>query len=282
MGLLAGGIAAGPLRAGPAPQRVAVLDWSMLETLVALGQMPVAAAELVRFRETAVEPALDAEVIDLGLRGAPNFELMHLVGPDLILSSPYYARHRAALERIAPVMSLRVFQPGVPPLPPALDALDALGARLGRQAEARAARAAAEAEFDTLAARLARFADRPTYVVNIGDARHFRAFGFDSMFGNVLDRLGLPNAWASASRFSFSAPVPIEALAERPEARIVIVSDVPVAARQGLATSVLWAALEPVRAGRLSRLGNVNPHGGVCAARRFARLLAGALEAGAA
>ncbi|WP_198670435.1 ABC transporter substrate-binding protein [Oceanicella sp. SM1341] len=282
LGLLATGLAVSrapaAAGAGPAP-RVAALDWSMLETLVALGVEPVAAAELLRFREDAVEPALPPSVVDIGLRGAPNFELLHLVGPDLILSSPYYTRHLAALERIAPVMSLPFFVPGEPPLPKALDALGALGARLGREAAARAARAGAEAEFDRLAARLAPFATRPTYVINLGDARHFRAFGADSMFGNVLDRLGLPNAWTSASRFSFAAPVPLEELAARPEARIVIVSDIPPAARAGLETSVLWASLPPVREGRVCRLANVNPHGGIFAARRFARLLAAALEA---
>ena len=44
---------------------LATLDWALLETLLAMDIVPVAAAELVLFREVAVEPAVPASVIDL-------------------------------------------------------------------------------------------------------------------------------------------------------------------------------------------------------------------------
>ena len=100
--LLAAGL---PLRAGVGP-RLAAIDWAMLETATALGHMPVAAAELIRFRADVGVPAIPDTVTDLGLRGAPNFELLQLVRPTLILSSPYYTRYQARMEAIAPVLSL--------------------------------------------------------------------------------------------------------------------------------------------------------------------------------
>jgi len=269
-------MAAGRAFAAPQP-RIAAIDWAMLETVIALGIMPVAATELIQFRKDAVEPVIPEDVVDLGLRGTPNFELLHLLAPDLILISPFYTRHQAALERIAPIISLPFYIRGEPPFAKALAAVTALGEKLGRQEQATAVLADIAARLESRKQALARFAERPTYLVNVGDARHVRVFGADSMFGDVLSRLGLPNAWSDRSRYTFAAPVPIENLSAVNDARIVVISEVPVEARSGLWNSMIWNSLEPVRAGRVLMLDNINPYGGVLAGMRFARLLEEAL-----
>lgn len=270
---------AAPLaRAADAP-RLAAIDWGMLETAIAIGHMPVAACELARFREDAVEPVIPPDVTDLGLRGAPNLELLQLLRPDLILSSPYYTEIAPRLETIAPVLSLPFYVPGEPPLPKAIAALHLLAARIGDPEAGRRAEAETEADFARRAAALAGFAARPFLVVEIGDARHVRVFGArDSLFGDTLARIGLRNAWTDATQFSFSAPVPLESLARYEDAWLVVVGGVPVTAREGIARSVLWRRLGPVAGDRVLELPNVYGFGGVLAARRFARLLAAALE----
>lgn len=274
----AGAIGAAPaVLAGRAP-RLAAIDWAMLETAIALGHMPVAGCELIRFRADAIAPALPAGMTDLGLRGAPNFELLHLMRPDLILSSPYYTRHAARMTGIAPVLSLTFFEPGVPPLPRALAALADLAQALEDPATGAAAIARTEAAFDALARRARHFADRPVMLIDMGDARHFRAFGADSLYGNTLQRLGLRNAWPDVTRFSFAAPVPLDRLADLPDCRFVLVSPVPLMAAAQLQRSALWNALPEVRAGRVLQLAPSNPFGAVPAALRFADLLIGALE----
>ena len=60
---------------------------------------------------------------------------------------------------------------------------------------------ASPAELD----RLAPLRARPVYIVQIGDARHFRAFGPDSMFGNVAALLGLENAWTAPTETTASS-----------------------------------------------------------------------------
>ena len=275
--MLAAGL---PLQAAPAAPRLAAIDWAMLETAVALGHMPVAACELIRFRADAVEPAIAAEVVDLGLRGAPNFELLQLTRPDLILTSPYYTRYEDRLASLAPVLNLPFHIPAEPPLPKAFAALHALAEAIGDPQAAVHAEARAEAELDRRSAGLSDFADRPVCLVNIGDARHLRAFGFDSLFGSTLGRLGLRNAWTEGTQFSFLAPVPVERLATMPDARLVIVGAVPPEARRALNRSVLWQALPQVAEKRVYHLPEVNAFGGVPAALRFARLLSQALAAG--
>ncbi|MBC8718860.1 iron-siderophore ABC transporter substrate-binding protein [Ochrobactrum sp. Marseille-Q0166] len=278
LGLLAALALPNVARANPFP-RIAAIDWAMLECLVALGVTPIAATELIRFREDAVEPQLPASVVDLGLRGSPNFELLYLLKPDLILSSPFYTRYEEAMKSIAPIMSLPFYVRGESPYEKALQAVTALGDKLELSARASGV-IEAQAKFIAEAKQVLKpFASRPTYLINIGDARHFRAFGNDSMFGDVLERLGLPNAWTDRSRFTFAAPVPLENLAANPDARIIIISDIPVESRNSLRNSVIWQSLKPVRDGRVYMVDNISPYGGLTAGLRFARLLSQALQA---
>ncbi|WBU53942.1 ABC transporter substrate-binding protein [Paracoccus sp. SCSIO 75233] len=269
-----------PLRAARPAPRLAAIDWAMLETAVALGHMPVAACELIRFRQDAVEPVIPENVTDLGLRGAPNFELLQLTRPDLILTSPYYTQYQTRLERLAPVVNLPFFEPGQPPLPKAFAALDGLAAAIDDLPAARRASDDANAALDAIARELTPWQDRPVCLVNIGDARHMRVFGFDSLFGSTLDRLGLANAWQGGTSFSFMAPVPIQRLAEMPEARLINIGTIPPEAQRGLRRSVLWQALPQVAEGRVHQLPDINAFGAVPSALRFARLLAGAMASG--
>jgi len=40
------------------PERVAVVDWALLETMLAIGVVPAAASELIQYRALVVEPEL--------------------------------------------------------------------------------------------------------------------------------------------------------------------------------------------------------------------------------
>ena len=271
-----------PAAARTAATRVAAIDWGMLETLLALGIEPVAATELMQFRKIAVEPAVPQSVVDLGLRGAPNYELLLTVAPDLIVISNFYEYQRPMLERIAPVFAQTVYEAGVPPYPLAEAAALALGERLGRQAEAKSYVDDTAREIAQLRNVLPRASTRPAFVISLGDSRHFRAFGRDAMFGDVLTRLGIENAWTDETSYSAAAPVGLEALARVPEASILIVSPLPADVGRSLPTNALWNALPAVRQNRVTVLEPVNHFGCLPSARRFARLATAALAGHAA
>lgn len=266
-----------PLPARAAGLRVATVDWSVLETLLALEAPPVAAPELRQFREVAVEPQVPAGVTDLGLRGTVNFELLLLSRPELIYSSSFYVSSEPRLRRIAPVESFSIYAPGRAPYEPAVAMTRSIGERLGIAARAERYIAETEAELATLRERLKPHAARPVIPVNLGDTRHFRVFGADSMFGEVLKRLGLANAWTDQTSYSAMAPIGLEALVRVPDAFVALIPPVPPGAMRTLAASAFWNALPNLRDGRLLELGSINPYGGLPAARRFARLLAEAL-----
>jgi len=261
-----------------ATSRLAVIDWGILETVLALGAAPIAATELIQFRSLVVEPAVPASVSDLGLRGSPNYELLRTLAPDLIVISGFYEYQRPLLERIAPVLSLQVYEAGQKPYGLAETSMVALGGRIGRSGEAARFVEDVATELARHRAVLASKAPRSAFIISLGDSRHFRAFGLDSMFGDVLERLGFANAWTDTTSYSAAAPVGIEALARNPDASIIIIAPVPPQVRRGLADNALWNALPAVRQGRVSVLEPVNHFGGLPSARRFARLLAEAMQ----
>lgn len=266
-----------PARAAPPALRLAAVDWAMLETALALGAAPVAASELVLFKKAAIEPAVPEGVADLGLRGALNYEQLLAVRPDLILISPWYENRAAAFSRIAPVASFMIYETGRSPFEAALAATRALGARIGRVAEAERVTERAEAELAAVRQRVARFAGRPVLLINLADARHFRVFGADAMFGDVAKRLGLDLAWAAPTRFGAYPTVGVEALAGMTDAIAVNIGPTPPSALAEMRESPLWRAMPPVAAGRFVEIAAVNPYGALPAALRFARLLANGL-----
>ncbi|MGO8098079.1 ABC transporter substrate-binding protein [Rhizobium leguminosarum] len=257
--------------------RVATLDWALLETLLAIGANVVAATELRQFREVAVTPDVPATTADLGLRGTPNFEVLRFARPDLIFNSNFYAWADERMRGVAPVESHAIYKPGESPFALAEQATLAIGERLQLTA-ARQLTEELAARLDRYRALLAAGDGRPVIPINLGDARHFRVFGSDSMFGEVLKRVGLSNAWQAQTSYSAAAPVGIEILASMAEAWIVMIPPQPADALATLATSSFWNALPAVREKRVLMLGSINPYGALPAAGRFADLLAEGLQ----
>ena len=255
-----------------APQRAAFIDWALLETALALGVTPAAASELIQYRSLVVEPPLPETVADLGLRGSPSFEMLRQVAPDVIVISQFYEYQRSQLERIAPVLSLPVYEAGIPPYALVEDSTLKLGEAFGIADTARRYVDEVALEIEIGRQVLAPYRARPFFVINLGDSRHFRAFGGDSMFGDVLGRLGLENAWTYTTSYSAAAPVGIEALARVPEAGIIIVEPSPPEVARGLSRNAIWNALPAVKAGRVASIAPVSHFGGLPSARRFARL----------
>ncbi len=68
--------------------RVAALNWSSAEALVALGIEPVGVADPKGYSDWVRAPQLPNGVTDLGTRGEPNLELLHQLKPTLIITSP--------------------------------------------------------------------------------------------------------------------------------------------------------------------------------------------------
>ncbi|MGP6248994.1 ABC transporter substrate-binding protein, partial [Aeromonas salmonicida subsp. salmonicida] len=91
--------------------RIATVDWTIAETLLALGVTPLAVGDVSAYRAWVGEPLLPADVVDIGLRAQPNRELLAELKPDRILISPLAAPLAPTLSRIAPVQSIALYDP---------------------------------------------------------------------------------------------------------------------------------------------------------------------------
>ncbi|WP_458526839.1 ABC transporter substrate-binding protein [Onishia taeanensis] len=266
--------------ADPTP-RLATLDWTLAETLMALGAAPAAVAQVDAYHAWVGEPSLPPTVKDLGLRAQPSLERLARLAPDHILISPMFANLTPRLERIAPVSPFSFHSPDKPVWPQLLTMTRRLAELSGREA---AGEALIDATRSGLAQRATALAARPDtaaeplLVVQFMDARHVRVFGDHGLYQAVIERLGLTNAWqGNTNAWGFSV-VGLETLADI-DARLVVVEPLPVGVAAALADSGLWQALPSVRHDRVIHLPPVWSAGGLPAARRFADALAEALMA---
>ncbi|WP_349369058.1 ABC transporter substrate-binding protein [Salinarimonas sp.] len=265
---------AATLARASSPERIASLDYGAATTLLALGLPPVAVADAADWDVWVVDPALPAGIVDLGDDLEPNMELLAAIRPELILLTPYLAPLAPTLERIAPVMTLTIYAEDGRPLARAEAQTLELAARIGRIDAARAFLAEADATFAALRARLAGIAVPPLALVNFMDARHARVFGRHGLYQDVLDRLGLVNAWSGPTNFWGFRTIGIEELSRVPDAAALVAFEpVPPAILPTLRASPLWRALPFVRENRVSTLPGVLMFGMVPSALRFARLL---------
>lgn len=258
--------------------RVASMDWALTETMLALGHAPLAIVAAVDWNRFVVEPPLPAGVADLGLQQEINLELLASLEPNLILSSPFLSNLEPALQRIAKTVQLSIFERGTLPLGQPRFLAEQLGSILNREALARSNLTLAEQKFSDYRKRIAALAPLPVLLVNFIDARHVRVYGGNGLFQNVLDRLGVVNAWTGATNYWGFSTLGIERLASDKDLRLITFEPIPADALPTLERSPLWSKLPFVRAGRVSVLPPVFMFGAMPSALRFARLLVAALE----
>jgi iron complex transport system substrate-binding protein len=264
-----------------AGKRVAVLDWALMETMLAIGCIPIAGVAVSDWNKSNLGPRLPAGVADLGLSPEINFELLATLEPDLIIMSPFVEQLQPALERIAPVWKLSVFEPASAPLAHQQELTRKLGDRLGRSDEAGKYLAMAEQTLDQCRERILARSGPRVLLVNFVDARHVRVYGGNGLYENVLDRIGLVNGWTGHTNYWGYATVGIERLATTAELTLIAFDPIPPDALQTLQGSPLWTQLPFVKAGHFLILPSVLMFGALPSALRLARLLSDHLYANA-
>lgn len=275
--------AAGLPQADPAKSvpRIATVDWTVAETLLALGVTPLAMGDVESYRAWVGEPRLPAEVVDIGLRMQPNRELLAELKPDLILISPLMASLEPTLSQIAPVQSIALYEPGTDLWQRLHEATLTIAALVGKTAEAERQLAALDRDLARMKGQLPSDLP-PLLLVQFIDERHVRVFGRHSLFEAVMTRLGLRNAWQGETNAWGFAVVSLEQFLALPEASLVVVDPIPVGVSERLQEPGLWRHLPLVKQGKVMHLPAVWSFGGLLAARRFASLLSDALQGDAA
>jgi ferric hydroxamate transport system substrate-binding protein len=259
--------------------RVACMDWALAETMLTLGQKPigiVAAGDWPRF---VVDPALPPGVVDLGLQQEINFELLASLKPDLILTSPFLDNAEPTLRKIARTVRVSIYEKSAEPLSQPRAIARILGQQLGCPEAAGEFLRSAERLFDSYRGRIATIDPRPVLLVNFVDPRHVRVYGGAGLYQNVLDRIGVTNAWRGETSYWGYATIGVERLATSRDVQLIAFEPIPPDVRRTLRESPLWAQLPFVRAGHVAELPTMFMFGAMPAALRFARLMVEKLEA---
>jgi iron complex transport system substrate-binding protein len=255
------------------PQRIVALEWLPAELLLALGVTPYGVADIPNYNLWVNEPALPSSVIDVGLRTEPNLELLTQMKPSFIVWSAGYGPSPEKLARIAPGRGF-TFSDGKRPLQMAQQSLNEMAELIGRQQAAKRHLAEFDALMENLRPRFARRGDRPLLMITLLDPRHVLVFGNNCLFQEVLDRLGIKNAWRGETAFWGSVSVGIDRLAAYKETDVICFDHGNRAEMSQLMSTPLWQAMPFVREGRFQRVPAVWFYGATLSAMHFARVLA--------
>ncbi|CNL09699.1 iron-hydroxamate transporter substrate-binding subunit [Yersinia aldovae] len=266
-----------PGRATNVPQidinRIVALEWLPVELLLALGVTPYGVADIHNYRLWVEEPNLPASVIDVGQRTEPNLELLQQMAPSLILMSQGYGPSPEKLSPIAPSMNFAFNEQGSSPLAVGKNSLRTLGQRLGLDAVANQH----IADFDDFIAsarlRLCDDCQSPLLMFTLLDTRHALIIGQGSLFQDVLNSLGIENAWQGETNFWGSTVVGIERLATIKSGRAIYFGHGNSEMLQQVARTPLWQSISFVRDNQLRTVPAVWFYGATLSAMRFVRLL---------
>ena len=272
----------GELELSGTPERIVALDWAATEALLLLGVTPVGVGDRDYYPVWVKEPVLPPGAYNVGARRSPSLEAIAELRPDLIVTSGHLVSAWELLESIAPTFVMSIYDESGEPFERARAMLLTLGDILDREELAFAQLRELDAALAENRRRLdaAGLADRPIALINFMDDRHVRVNASNGIFGAALAGLGLKNAWQAPGNVWGFAVAGLEDLADRPDARIVVISPTAAGLGEQLAASPFWRWLPAVRQNEIYQIEPVWAYGGVGAVRRFAGLLTEALLAG--
>lgn len=263
----------------PNDRRIISLEWRPTEMLMALGVPPMGAAELYNYQLWVGEPKLPASTVDVGLRTEPNIELMIQMKPSLIVHSTGYGPTPETIAKIAPGISFPFSNESGKPLTVARHSLVQLAEKIDRLPQASQHLAEFDAFIAEAKARQAARVQRPMLLISFLDTRHVMVFGKGSLFLEVMEALGIENAWHGETTYWGSTVVGIERLAAIREAEVVCFEHGDELIMQQIASTPLWHAMPFVRENRFRLVPQVWFYGGTLSAMRFCRVLDSALGA---
>lgn len=264
------------------PERIVALDWAATEALLLLGVTPVGVGDRDYYPVWVKEPELPPGAHNVGARRSPSLEAIAELRPDLIVTSGHLVPAWELLESIAPTYVMSIYDESGEPFERARHMLLTLANILDREELALAQLRELDAALTENRRRLeaAGLTDIPIALVNFMDDRHVRVNAANGIFDAALDGLGLKNAWQTPGNVWGFAMAGLEDLADRPDARIVVISPTAAGLGEQLSRSPFWQWLPAVRQNHVYQIDPVWAYGGVGAVRRLAGLLTEALLAG--
>lgn len=252
-------------------QKIVSLDLAITESLLGLGIVPVAVANKRWYQNFIVSPQLPEYVLEVGLPGEPNLELLQAIKPDVILCSQAQAQVNVRLKKIAPVVALDIFRPDISPWQAAQQMISQLGQYASVPHAAVKLNAEASDQLFTTTSVLEKYHGRSVFLARINDdGRHLLLFGHKGMYDFLLKMMGFHNACELKTNAWGGAVVGLDYLLREPDARLIFFSNQQERNNTNMMfSSPLWQAIPLIKEGRYSRMNRLYPSGGLVSAMRF-------------
>lgn len=194
--------ARGPAQAPKNPQKVAVFDWGMLDTLNALGVKVGAGTDTIRL--TNLDEA-NKDRVKVGTLFEPNYEALNAFKPDLIITGSRTAKAFDQLNAIAPTIEMTADTANM--RESARQRIDAFAQIFGKEKEAEALKAKIDAAFKE-ANEAAK--GKGKGLVILTNSGKIAAFGPTSRYGWIHKEVGVPVADASIKEGGHGQPASFE------------------------------------------------------------------------
>ncbi|MGS0897185.1 ABC transporter substrate-binding protein [Burkholderia stagnalis] len=234
--------------------RIAAADRGGIESLLALGVIPVGSMSREGYEEMGGTPPMPPGIIDIGAPVEPNLEVLKELKPDLIVTGMLDGASCERLARIAPVFSMKIFNGKAGVYDRARSEFLRLADYIGRSNAGRAYVDDVAAKIQAIAAPLSGEKLRPAYLTVLDPGgRNITLYGRNCIMYDVMTRIGIPVAWNGPVDYFGGQAVGLEHLAEVPDATLLyaklgVGTDI---ALSRLNRSPLWSRLPMVRAGRV-------------------------------
>lgn len=221
-------------------QRFVTLDWTVAETLMALGHPPVGMAQIANYHSWVGGEKIPEQTADIGLRGQPSMELLHALNVDKILLTPMFALQYEQFNSVADIEVLAMYGPEGHTWESILTLTRRLGALTNKEDRAEQLIDETLTTLDLVRSHIQDCG--PLLITQLIDDRHVRVYAQGSVYQHVLDRLGIANAWTGGVNAWGYSVVGLHELASV-YGRVVIIEPLPMGSMQRLEQDAFWHRL---------------------------------------
>lgn len=263
----------------------ATLDWTVAETLFALGEEPLTIGDAENYTHWAKKTYLPKSIQHLSIHLKPTtnqaLRISHHVKskPLIFINGSFYAQMTPALKKYASRVEVVHFYQEGNAWVNVLDATQRIAEIIGKPDAFEILLNQYSHTINKIAPLVKPFTDRPMALIQFINSRHVRIYASNSSFGQVLNQLGFLNSWQGSHNHWGFETIEVAQLAQLPKnSRFVIIKPYPKNIDQAIKYDVLWQKLEMARDPII--LPEIWMFGGIPSAQNFAESFANALIQG--
>ncbi|EPJ2747411.1 iron-siderophore ABC transporter substrate-binding protein [Vibrio parahaemolyticus] len=259
------------------PQRVVVLNWDILEQVLALDIEPIAAPNLPGYRQWVVNPYAPESIEDIGTRAEPNLEKIASLKPDVILAASPQQDLIPLLRQIAPVVYLPNFSQNEAAAQTAIKHFRTLGALFDKQELAEQKLAKLNDSFKQLRDKIRQHYSAPldVLVMRFSTPNSVLLSTENSTTDYVVEQLGLTNPIQVSARAWGIKQDRINRLQNLEQSYVLYVQPFPQESK--LNNLPLWQAMPFVKKQRVNSVRAVWAYGGAMSLQYMAEAITDSL-----